>query len=368
MSPLSPHPDSPPTPAPPAPPATDTRRADADDVPVAELLNGFIGTYVLYALIMTGVLDRLNAQPEAVPAERLAAGTGTDPVVMRALLRAAHRIGLVAHEPASGLVRLTPRGRESHRVRGYFTATVGGFGDVFRGLDSLAAGRDAATLAALQDGQLTALGCSQNWTFQQPIFDRVTAGLDFTHAADIGCGAATRLIHLVASRPGTTGIGVDVNTEACQLARQNVKRAGLDDRITIIQADMLDIVEAPETFPQVAEADLVTSYFILHHFVGQSVGGRPFLAAFRSAFRAARHLVVADGFREEPGEPGAQAPTSPLFTLAYQLFHDVIGIELQTHAAQRRHFADAGFDVVSESAFGHPLEWLFVLRPAPAPA
>lgn len=356
---MSPHRASPtrtPTPTP-------TRTQAADDAAVADLLNGFIGTYVLYSLIRTGVLDHLYDGPGAagggaVPVARLAADTGTDPDVLVPLLRSADRAGLVAHDPARAEVAPTARGRHAHRVRGYFTATVGGFGDVFRSLDSLALGRDSFASGALQDGHLTALGCAQNWTFQKPLFDEATAGLAFTHAADIGCGAATRLIHLVESRPGTTGIGVDVNAEACQLARQNVKRAGLDDRITIVQADMLDVVSDPAAYPQVAEADLVTSYFILHHFVGGEIGGRPFLTAFREAFPAARHVVVADGFTEEPGE---RAPVTPLFTLAYELFHDVMGIDLQTHAAQRRHFADAGFTVLREIEFGHPLEWLFVL-------
>ncbi|MBT3161263.1 tRNA (adenine(22)-N(1))-methyltransferase TrmK [Streptomyces sp. CHA1] len=330
---------------------------------MAELLNGFIGTYVLYSLIRTGVLDLLYDEPGAeqggaVPVARLAAATGTDPEVLVPLLGSADRIGLVAHDPDRAVASLTARGRHAYRVRGYFTATVGGFGDVFRSLDSLALGRDSFENGTLQDGHLTALGCAQNWTFQKPLFDEATADLEFSHVADIGCGAATRLIHLVESRPGTTGIGIDMNTEACQLARQNVKRAGLDDRITIVQADMLDIVTNPEAYPQVAEADLVTSYFILHHFVGGETGGRPFLTAFREAFPAARHVVVADGFTEEQGE---RAPVSPLFTLAYELFHDVMGIGLQTHAAQRRHFTDAGFTIIREVEFGHPLEWLFVL-------
>src|SRR5205814_4728085 len=120
-------------------------------------------------------------------------------------------------------------------------------------------------------GHLTALGCAQNWDFQQPIFDAVTADLRYQRVADIGCGAAARLIHLVEARPGVTGVGVDLSPEACSLASQNVKRAGLDSRITILQADMLDVVRAPEKFPTVVDADLVTSYFILHHFVGQRI-------------------------------------------------------------------------------------------------
>src|SRR5262249_42012137 len=159
------------------------------------------------------------------------------------------------------------------------------FGDVFRSLPAIAAGTEAFVGSGLQDGRLTALGCAQNWAFQQPIFDSVTADLRYHRIADLGCGAAARLIHLVSTRPEVTGIGVDLSPEACDLAVENVKRAGLDERITILQADLLDVVAAPERYPTVVNADLVTSYFILHHFVGCSVAGRGFLEAFRAAFQ-----------------------------------------------------------------------------------
>jgi SAM-dependent methyltransferase len=329
------------------------------DVPAAGLLNGFIGTHVLYALIMTGVLAALEQEDRDVTLSRLAETTGSDRAALRSLLHSADRLGLVSL--TDGAVRITERGREAYRVRGYFTATVGGFGDVLRHLDSITVGTDSFGATVHQDDHLTALGCSQNWTFQQPIFDAATEGLAFTRVADIGCGAATRLIHLVGSRPGVTGIGVDLSTDACQLARENVKRAGLDDRITIIQGNILDVVGNPQDHPQVTDADLVMSYFILHHFMDRQVRGRTFLNALRSAFGRAEHLVLADGFRE----PGPTNPDddAPLFTLAYQLFHDYVGISLQTHEQQRAQFLAAGFTIDEEVPFGHPLEWLFVLRP-----
>ncbi|MFB9429887.1 SAM-dependent methyltransferase [Streptoalloteichus tenebrarius] len=372
------------------------------DVPAAELLNGFIGSHVLYALTVTGVLDALVVTgPAPVPVADLAEVGDAEPSVLRALLRTAHRLGLVALDEEGDAVELTTAGHQAYRVRGYFTASVGGFGDVFRHLDTLLTWPDEFGRSVLQNGHYTALGCAQNWSFQRPIFDEATGDLGFAKVADIGCGAAARLIHLVGARPDAVGVGVDVSGEACQLARQNVKSAGLDDRITIVQADMRDVVASPRSFPQVADADLVTSYFILHHFVGERVGGRPFLAALRSAFPQARHFVFADGFREPAegsvstdsvggGSVGADsvgtgsagtgsvgtgsvgtAPggaPSPLFTLAYQLFHDFTGVPLWTHAEQRDMFLDTGYVIERELPFGHPLEWLFVLSPAPGPA
>ena len=332
----------------------------AVDVPAAELLNGFIGTHVLYALIMTGGLDVLEQAPAPLPIADLVLRTNTDETTMRSLLRTARRIGLVVLDATERHVLLTDRGREAYRVRGYFTATVGGFGDIFRDLDSIAAGVDVFGQSTFQDGHLTALGCAQNWTFQQPIFDAATAGLEFSQVTDLGCGAAARLIHLVASRPGVTGVGIDLSGEACQLARENVKLAGLDDRITILQADLLDVVRRPQDYQQAAESDFVTSYFILHHFAESQVDGRGFLSALREAFPAAGHFVLADAFREPMTDPALPAP---LFTLAYQLFHDCIGVSLQTHEQERELFAEAGFDIAAEVPFGHPLEWLFVLRP-----
>ncbi|SHG69705.1 SAM-dependent methyltransferase [Streptoalloteichus hindustanus] len=337
------------------------------DVPAAELLNGFVGTHVLYALTVSGVLDAVVAAG-SVSVPTLAEATHSEPTALRALLRAAQRLGLVHGDAGTDTVALTPGGREAYRVRGYFTATVGGFGDVFRHLDTLLAWPEEFGRSVLQNGHYTALGCAQNWDFQRRIFDGATGDLGFGRVADIGCGAAARLIHLVGGRPDVTGVGVDVSGEACQLARQNVKSAGLDDRITIVQADVLGVVGAPEAFTQVTDADLVTSYFILHHFVGERVGGRPFLTALRAAFPRARSFVFADGFRDPRTEPTDDAGPAPLFTLAYQLFHDFTGVGLRTRAEQREMFLDAGYRVERELPFGHPLEWLFVLSPGTDPA
>jgi SAM-dependent methyltransferase len=310
------------------------------DAPVTELLNGYIGTHILYGLIMTGVLDTLHESSGPVPVSELAESADATEHILRALLRCADRLNLAHYDDGADTVELTSVGKDAYRVRGYFTVSVGGFGDIFRRLDSLMTGVDAFGRSVRQDHRLTALGCSQNWAFQQPVFDDAVRGLSFTRIADIGCGAARRLIHLVESFPGTTAVGVDVSEEVCDLARQNIARAGLEHRISVVRADVMDLVREPENYPD--------------------VGGRPFLTALHAAFGRAGHFVVADGFRDVDFEPGH---AGPIFTPAYELFHDFIGVDLHSHASQRAMFVANGFEVVTELPFGHPLEWLFVLRP-----
>jgi len=330
------------------------------NVPASNLLNGFIGSHVLYALIMTGALETLEQRAGPIPVAWLARSTNCDRSALRSLLRAADRLGLVSFLGARDEVEISQAGREAYRVRGYFTAAVGGFGDVFRRLDSITAGSDRFGKSVFQNGSVTALGCSQNWTFQRPIFDATTAGVQFTKVADLGSGAGTRLIHLVASRRNATGIGIDIDSGACRLARANIRSAGLDDRITIVEGDILDVVTEPQEFPEIVDADLVMSYFLLHHFVDQFVCGASFLRALRLAFTQADQVVFADGFQESDGAEGEPAP---MFTMAYRLFHDLLGVRLQTLDSQRALFASAGYQIARQSPFGHPLEWLFVLRP-----
>jgi cyclopropane fatty-acyl-phospholipid synthase-like methyltransferase len=63
------------------------------------------------------------------------------------------------------------------------------------------------------------------------------------HVLDLGCGVGGSLIFL-ASRSGLTGTGATLSRVQAERARERVRRAGLDARVTIVQADFERLPDA----------------------------------------------------------------------------------------------------------------------------
>ncbi len=62
---------------------------------------------------------------------------------------------------------------------------------------------------------------------------------------DLGTGTGCILLSLLSECPNAIGIGVDVTTDAVQLAKDNAHNLGLGDRTQFRQSDWFDAVEAP---------------------------------------------------------------------------------------------------------------------------
>jgi len=55
---------------------------------------------------------------------------------------------------------------------------------------------------------------------------------------DVGCGAAAHLVHVLRTVPAATGVGVEVDADAADLAEAAVRDAGLEARARIVRSDV----------------------------------------------------------------------------------------------------------------------------------
>ncbi len=70
---------------------------------------------------------------------------------------------------------------------------------------------------------------------------------------DLGCGDA-RILVLAAQKYGARGVGVELDAEVFALARDNVRRQGLEDRITLVRGNLFDA--------DLRDADVVALYLL----------------------------------------------------------------------------------------------------------
>jgi S-adenosylmethionine-diacylgycerolhomoserine-N-methlytransferase len=86
--------------------------------------------------------------------------------------------------------------------------------------------------------------------------DRLISGLDLKPGArviEIGCGTARNLVKIGQAYPGTMLYGLDASSEMLATAEKAIKRAGLKDRTTLIQAYAEDM--SPALFGESASFD-----------------------------------------------------------------------------------------------------------------
>ena len=68
-------------------------------------------------------------------------------------------------------------------------------------------------------------------------------GLDFQTILDIGTGSGCILLSLLATRVGSTGIGVDVSQSALTVAKRNAQTLGLLERVEFAHSNWFEAVE-----------------------------------------------------------------------------------------------------------------------------
>lgn len=78
---------------------------------------------------------------------------------------------------------------------------------------------------------------------------------------DLGCGAAQFVTHLAKLRPDVRFIGIDISQEMLSLGQNNLRVAGVEKQVTLLQADMCNFTKDVAS----RRIDLICSLYSLHH-------------------------------------------------------------------------------------------------------
>jgi SAM-dependent methyltransferase len=186
------------------------------------------------------------------------------------------------------------------------------------------------------------------------------AGGEALRVADIGCGAGWAAIAMATAYPGIAVDAFDIDPDTVDMARANVERVGLGDRVRVLEAD----VGATDVE---AEYHLVTAFECVHDMPAPVDA----LAGVHRMLHADGRALVADMAGAEALVPDGDPVQRALYSYSVLVCLpdamsggaiDATGTVIRP-ATMNRYARTAGFDDVSEVEIAHDFWRFYVLHP-----
>lgn len=170
---------------------------------------------------------------------------------------------------------------------------------------------------------------------------------------DLGAGSGGLLIELLRRLPDSTAVAVDINAAACDEASRNARRAGMADRLEVVNRSVQSLVEDPTP---ISGVDLIHAGFVMHDILADTESADAVLRTLRSSLAEGGALVVMDAvpYATEPRERAFSA----LFTYLHTMAMDV---ELPTQEQWYAAFEKAGFTSITHTPLRWPAGRMFVV-------
>jgi SAM-dependent methyltransferase len=230
----------------------------------------------------------------------------------------------------------------ANRNRSFFHWLTRGSAELFRRMPEILAEKNRIGEFYHRDAAAVAFACREiNEFCYDPWFWEAVRGLDFDVRviADLGCGSGERVIQLLRRYPEARAIGVDVAVPALAVAKAEAADAGVADRVTFLTADVLALPERSEF----AEVDLITC-FMMGHDLWPRQQCVETLRRLRTVFPRARRILLGDATRTA----GVADDDLPVFTLAFELGHDLMGTFIPTVLDWESALGESGWTVRSK--------------------
>ncbi len=328
-------------------------RGDGFSAHTADLFNSAIAAAAIAALFDLGLFDELE-QNEAVRVREFCGQRGLHLPSISMLLYTLQCFDIVALSPDKDLVRPGKAFAETRRDKGYFLWLVRGYGYLWQNLSDLVKNGKGSFDSVGRDGRYIAkAGRDYGAQFVDADFTDMLYQMPFKAAADFGCGSAFRLIDLARKNPAFRAMGIDINEGAVKLAQEAIAAANLQDRLTVLRAD----VNKLEARPEFAEVEALFSFFMGHDLWPRE-NCLNVLRRLRAVFPAAKRFLLSDTFRSD-------VPPSrhvPIFTLGFEVSHAVMGQYIPSAEEWMELFAEAGWHCVARRDLGIPFSAIFDLR------
>ncbi|MET7878897.1 class I SAM-dependent methyltransferase [Micromonospora profundi] len=188
-----------------------------------------------------------------------------------------------------------------------------------------------------------------------PAAREVILGAKPRRFADLGSGTCRLVIEVLLANPGATGVGLDIDQDACQAAQAAAKEASVDDRISIYQRPIQSI--ATDLGP-VEGADVIHGGFVFHDMLPEEEHiADQVLANCREALRPGGIMAITDAVPYLTNE--RERRFSAIVTYYHRQF---MGRRLLSEKEWQDKLISAGFSGVEVIELGFPTGRLFLAR------
>lgn len=318
----------------------------------ANIYNNLILGYVIFIFNKLNFFELLN---KGITNNEISKKYKYDSKMLKGLIAVATKMGLIKEK--NNKLSLTKLGKDVEKNRGFFTWAIGGYSPLLEEMDTFLINPDTSWQPYVR-GKYVAIGSDEaNQGLMQDIFDKVIDGFDSKCIADLGCGNAGRLINLILRKPQLTGVGIDINPQAIEAAKENIKKNKLNKKIDLICENVF--TSLTKTNQELSEVELVMSFMMLHDLFNiQELKGNLF-TKMKKAFPKAKYFVFADTCLEEKSYDPKDLP---IFTIGYELIHQMRRIKLYPVEYYKKQFKKEGLELIAQHDFGVPNTYLFVLK------
>jgi SAM-dependent methyltransferase len=323
--------------------------------PVAHIFNSAVAASAIGAAWEIGILDVLH-RDGTLNVPDFAAERQLDVPSTAALVRALASVDVV--ETSGGDVVPADHFAEVYRTRSFFHWLTRGSGELFRRMPELMPVAARTGRYYERDSAAIAHSCREINTFcYDPWFWEVVDRIEEAPAvvADLGCGGGDRLRQLLGRFPDARAVGIDIAEPALAEAAAATAEAGLSDRITLVADDVLTMAARPEF----AEVELLTCFMMGHDFWPRQQCVQT-LRRLRELFPRVGTFLLGDATRTT----GVDPRDLPVFTLGFEVAHDLMGVVLPTVADWESVFEEGGWAIRGKHWIGVAVgEVIFELEP-----
>jgi phenylpyruvate C(3)-methyltransferase len=306
----------------------------------AEIYNSVIGAWAISAAWEVGALDELG-KARKLDAAEFAARNGLDTASTVGMFRALAAVGAVERDGT--VVTATGAFDGICHARSFIHWLSRGCAELFRQMPTSLVSENRTGQYYTRDAAAIAYACREiNEVCFDPAFWPAVERLGFEPraVADLGCGSGARVMDLLRRYPAAGGIGIDIAPAPLAVARKEAASTGLGDRAVFVQGNVLELTPRPEF----AEVELLTCFMMGHDFWPADKCAAT-LRQLRKSFPAARRLLLGDTARTV----GIQDAELPIFTLGYELGHDLMGVTIPTLAEWEAVFTRSGWALLRTS-------------------
>ncbi|MCZ7476273.1 methyltransferase [Micromonospora sp. WMMC273] len=261
--------------------------------------------------------------------------------------------GLVVPTADPGVFCAAPDFAERRHEAGYLAWSLTANSPFVENAREFLIDRETSAQAHQRNGRRVAV--SSRWigerTFYPAVLNRTRAS-GASRIVDLGAGAGGLLIQALQQDSSRTGVAVDISASACSSARTAAIRAGVAERMEVVERPIESLIDDPGP---IKGADVITACFVLHDIVQDDALCEAVLRQCRDALPPGGAMVVADAVSFAAGEE--ERRFSALFTYLHATFMEVF---LPSEKEWLEKFRAAGFRHVESHAEILPGGRLFV--------